>query len=432
LRQTASGVLRPQPIDIEDKWVEASEIGGDYESRFSCAERFVTVDDALMQPHPAGAKKLDSLTSLRFFAAFGVVIHHLMGWQIPPVNINFGVGVSFFFVLSGFILTYVYRSPQDKLRSYYVARVARIIPLHIATLLFAGLFLAPGYTVRGPFQFIQNLLLLQSWTPTFATIFSYNHVAWTLSVEMFFYLIFPAIIVLKRAFLPVFLLSTLLLLSILAFLDTTAAASVASETGFSTSALVQSYPIFRVFEFLMGVGCALLFLRTSSFAFSDSVATATEAGCIILFLGVAFFYNSSLQSLGNIGVGPSMLNWLSEIGYSPVFTLLIFVFAYEAGAVTRALRWRPLVILGVASFALYMTHQLIFRLFGLVGWGQDGPSLFWCTTLIGTCLVTALLAWRFIERPGRGLVIGLNQFLLSLGSRRPRVSSRQPATQSSE
>jgi len=58
--------------------------------------------------------KLDQLTALRFFAALMIVVHHLVGvFGIKDIGVNWGQGVSFFFVLSGFILTYVYPSLES-------------------------------------------------------------------------------------------------------------------------------------------------------------------------------------------------------------------------------------------------------------------------------------------------------------------------------
>ena len=85
-------------------------------------------------------KKLDALTSLRFFAAMAIVIEHtkdafhVTAWIHSPIPYDYGV--SFFFVLSGFILTYNYREIGDfaACRRFYVARFARIWPLHVDAL----------------------------------------------------------------------------------------------------------------------------------------------------------------------------------------------------------------------------------------------------------------------------------------------------------
>src|ERR1700678_2417590 len=96
-----------------------------------------------------GKRNLGGLTSLRFFAAFAVVIYHfagpgLAGWPAPLVNIAGSgfVAVSFFFILSGFVLSYRYLSPSGEMRgtirSFYSARVARIYPAYLLGFLLAA------------------------------------------------------------------------------------------------------------------------------------------------------------------------------------------------------------------------------------------------------------------------------------------------------
>src|SRR5882762_3313186 len=82
-------------------------------------------------------RKLDALTTLRFFAAAMIVVHHSRGnFGIPSdwaVHLPLDQGVSFFFVLSGFILVYVYPrlDTWDARRKFWLARFARIWPAHI-------------------------------------------------------------------------------------------------------------------------------------------------------------------------------------------------------------------------------------------------------------------------------------------------------------
>ena len=82
---------------------------------------------------------LHALTGLRFLAAFAVFAHHVSGrFGIEKERMWLGaLGVSFFFVLSGFILTYVYHDKlkRENLAKFYFTRWARIWPLHIATML---------------------------------------------------------------------------------------------------------------------------------------------------------------------------------------------------------------------------------------------------------------------------------------------------------
>src|SRR5688500_18317145 len=85
-------------------------------------------------------KKIDALTSLRFVAAALIVLHHSRGLfdfdQSLGDPFQLSQAVSFFFVLSGFILTYVYPSLGDTgARRFFLARVARIWPAHVAAFL---------------------------------------------------------------------------------------------------------------------------------------------------------------------------------------------------------------------------------------------------------------------------------------------------------
>lgn len=77
--------------------------------------------------------KLDQLTSLRFFAALMIVIHHSTGlFGIKNISFHIGQGVSSFFVLSGFILSYVYPKLENwyEIKKFWKARIARLWPAH--------------------------------------------------------------------------------------------------------------------------------------------------------------------------------------------------------------------------------------------------------------------------------------------------------------
>ncbi len=149
---------------------------------------------------------LKPLTSLRFFAALWVVLYTYIKELYPPVH--FGLidkgylGVDLFFILSGFILSYVYLEAFGErrfdYREFVVNRLARVYPLHLATLLFTLLLIA-GAALKGV-QLDPNaanwqalpahLLLMQSWG--LAPSAAFNHPSWSISAEWFAYLTFPA------------------------------------------------------------------------------------------------------------------------------------------------------------------------------------------------------------------------------------------------
>ena len=85
--------------------------------------------------------QLNALTALRFFAAVLIVFHHSIGnFGISPEIGNYfpnAQAVSFFFVLSGFVLAYSYKSLDNSkaITSFLISRIARVWPLHIVTLI---------------------------------------------------------------------------------------------------------------------------------------------------------------------------------------------------------------------------------------------------------------------------------------------------------
>ncbi len=146
------------------------------------------------------------LTSLRFFAAMWVVLFHYwphLAVSGTPAFIQKGyLGVELFFTLSGFILCHVYLSGlgegRFKYGSFLWARLARVYPLHLATLLGVGLMaggaMAAGLTVDGNIlswaSLPANLLMVHAWG--FAPVAGWNHPSWSISAEWFAYLMFPA------------------------------------------------------------------------------------------------------------------------------------------------------------------------------------------------------------------------------------------------
>src|SRR5437763_10072877 len=160
------------------------------------------VTDARSVAHSPGVRRLPNLkalTSVRFFAALHVALYHLVRpfdlWgPLAPLFSSGYVAVSFFFLLSGFILTYShaleYERGKGNPTKFYVARFARIYPVYLLTTL------AAGWIMRGQFDkpihivaFLADLLALQTWSVRTANFF--NIPAWSISTEAFFYFVFP-------------------------------------------------------------------------------------------------------------------------------------------------------------------------------------------------------------------------------------------------
>ena len=197
---------------------------------------------------------LPSLTALRWVAASAVFVKHAR--LLGDTGYAGATGVSFFFMLSGFVLMWSVRSGQRP-RDFLVRRIARVYPAYavsavvaVPILLAVGLFSIRTDLVPAAF----TLTLLQSWVPDRSYYYGGNLVAWSLSNEAFFYLTFPALMV------PVGRVVTGVTQRLWVVLAVLAAVSVSTplllqppvEGGFRFW-IIYITPVFRLIEFVIGM-----------------------------------------------------------------------------------------------------------------------------------------------------------------------------------
>ena len=141
-------------------------------------------------------QEIRSITGLRAFAAIAVYFNHFGLPALSPnwlsnISTNGGLGVPFFFVLSGFVLALAYESRPLIVRQFFIDRVARIAPTYYVGLLLILFYFYVTNVFQLDFVFLVHLFGLQAWFPTSDAGFAYNGPAWTISVEMFLYTMFP-------------------------------------------------------------------------------------------------------------------------------------------------------------------------------------------------------------------------------------------------
>jgi peptidoglycan/LPS O-acetylase OafA/YrhL len=365
------------------------------------------------------ARKLNALTSLRFFAA-GLIVYLHVGFAdvfgLPSTRAHtfpFQNGVAFFFVLSGFILAYVYSSrPRLERRRFLLARVARIWPAHV-TALILGFVLVPGAfmpVLEGP-TLLANVTMVQSWIPWVSYYQSYVAQSWSISAEFAFYLCFVLLAPnWQRTWIPKLLGSLAFLIGVLTFINL-------MQThhprwgGIEWLDLVYFHPLPRVFEFTVGMAAAALWRRFSPVIRQrTAVATLLECGAIALAFFVMQHASAWMQPLKEspwIGLAGGV--WLFNSGFCCLpFAALIFVMALGQGWVSRILSGSFFVLLGEISYSIYLIHSVLLTVFmvkaksfaGLPGWLLLGLFL-------GIVLFASYLVWALVERPCRGLLIGL-------------------------
>lgn len=370
-------------------------------------------------------KKLDPLTSLRFLAALAIVVEHskaafhATSWITAPLPFDYGV--SFFFVLSGFILTYSHRSMESLADAYrfYIARFARIWPLHLATFLLCLAVISKGAWFVGNQSghwlriSTANILLLHAWIPSPGFFFSFNSVSWSISAEVFFYLMFP---ILRHRWSTTWHWKSLLVLVVSCAILTLATARGVPDADFSQPMEISSTgiayisPFVRIVEFVTGMLVASVFIRFQDSNRGGRISwTAAEFVAVGLIPAMWVLTRSLPVRLAGHDLGASAWPiFAAHCGAFPAFALMIFVMAFGRGALSGALSWRPLVLLGEASFALYLVHQLIISYFYLNRpMFNRVPDAVLLVAYWSICIGSAFALWHFIEKPARNHIRGL-------------------------
>lgn len=342
-----------------------------------------------------------------------IVAHHapaLMQWDwLPHMPASMVHGVSFFFVLSGFILAHVYSSKQiSSYGSFIRARFARLWPVHAFSLILLVLLVRhDSITFDGPGMFDKwvvlgfNLTLLHSMFPFLAYTFSWNAVSWSISTEMFFYFAFPLLIVNIGRNWHWKLLGAALLAIIVIAAQAAAGWPITSDSIEMATGAFGTYPnpLVRGLEFCTGMATWVLWnrhlrpLKLSVLAWS--VLEVIAVMLCVGWIGAAFVWAVPFLS-------PRALLWYGPCGSFWVFAVLIAIFASGRGVFSRALSVRPLLFLGDISFSIYMVHQLLMKAFVTSFNWADVPAL----VFFGILLALASASYLLVEKPGQRLLLG--------------------------
>lgn len=338
-----------------------------------------------------------SLQSLRFVFIMLVVMSHIIGRSF-----DFGgeCGVSFFFVLSGFLLSYAY-GPRVRqgcfLRGRFLARqLLKFYPLHLLTFLAMVALDARLGTVYSWPKLVANVLLLQSWVPSDDFFFVANGSSWFLSDLMFFYAVFSVL------FLWLTTAPVRRLLGVGAVVLAGYVALAVAIPSDRVNAVLYASPVTRLLDFSLGI----LVCRVYASAAADGVGrwlsalpaarvSALEAVLVLWVAGAFFVYEWSAP-----GFRCAALFWL----VSPVVLLGFVLTDPLGGVVTRVLHHRAMLFLGSISFEIYLTHWLTLRVLYSVmqtgGLGEPYRLQLPCVAVsVVAILVVAFAAKRlFVDR----------------------------------
>jgi peptidoglycan/LPS O-acetylase OafA/YrhL len=350
--------------------------------------------------------RLNALTGLRAFAAVNIVLFHFsdprwFGIFAPVVNAGYA-SVSFFILLSGYVLAYNYspraRSGQLDTVRFWKARFTRLYPIYLLSLFLAWRNIPGEYGMHSHPLFwagmVLSPLLLQGWIPEIATFL--NTPAWTMSAESFYYFLFPWIVIWlakwkRHATIPP-ILRRLFFIWLCGLIPGTLYIlfnpdHLVTVDRWSTGTWLQALkftPIPHLASFVFGVALAgldELIPRDSRKRLVLGLAGFATL-FFLLWLGpripYAIIHDGLLMPLfGCIILGLSGQNWLAAI-----------------------LGWRPLVFIGESSYCLYLLHFNFWNLIHdshileKVGLARFDP---WISYIILISL--GLIALHFVEKP---------------------------------
>ncbi|HEY9236096.1 MULTISPECIES: acyltransferase family protein [Phenylobacterium] len=347
-----------------------------------------------------GRPRLGGVESLRAYAAFAIVIFHVIHLAQAPVPQSlefmkdfFGYGVPLFFVVSAFSLAYGYDGRvfgDGRLQEFYLRRLLRIAPLYYLAL---ATWMAAMALIGGPPPSLSLLVLCLTFLFNLApdAVDGIAPASWSIGVEMLFYVIFPFVMALART-LPRAILVTVAFGG-LALVFAATGTRLKLNPSFVVHGLLFNLPYF---------GFGLIAFRLSQFASPRLGGVLTIAG---LVMTVAMWASASMLA-GRIGW---TVNILYMMAWGAPFALICLGMALRPLAILS----NPATeFLGKISFGLYLGHpQVIFVLsqLGVYERIQEIPGGSGVTFPLAVLVTSAALipiAWvlyAFIERPGMEL-----------------------------
>jgi peptidoglycan/LPS O-acetylase OafA/YrhL len=367
--------------------------------------------------------RLNALTGLRCFAAVNIVLFHFANpywfdfrydFRVPVYSaptlhfklllapvINAGyVAVSYFILLSGYVLAYNYnakaRAGQLEKKRFWKARFSRIYPIYLLSLLLAWEQLPKEYASHTHGMFwvgvVLTPLMLQGWVPTIATFL--NTPAWTMSAEAFYYFIFPWIAAWKETR----RISTLLwkmtgiwmlgmIPGALYMLFNPDGIAHPDRWSYGPWLWALKYtPYAHIFSFIFGVMLA------------DLNGMIAHEHRVRLWLGLGGFAGI----YGLLMLGPLVPYAIIHDGLlMPLFACIVLGLSGD-NVLARVIGCRPLVFIGMSSYSLYLLHFNLWNILhashvlDVLRLARFDP---WISYVLLICM--ALVALYTIEKPAQ-------------------------------
>ena len=332
-----------------------------------------------------GGERLATLTSLRAVAALAVFTRHASEAFFPdghgsPLTRQGATGVSFFFILSGFVLAWSAR-PGDGAGGFYRRRFARIYPAYILVLVLTQVSAGTRHGLS-PLTLLANATLVQSWVPRSSVYFASDMGAWSLGCEMFFYLLFPLVLPRLVTLTPRRRWQVAAAAGAVELAMAVATRSPQQAGGLGLW-LVYVLPLTRLGEFVIGMVLALAVRGGLRPRVSLNQALALAVAAYLL-----------------AGFVPVWLMWVA-VTLVPFCLLVVAAAAWDVEGRPTRLRHPHLVRAGHWSYAFYLVHISVVTVVKHVAGTPRGTAAQVALTLVSLALAVGAAGclFTFVERP---------------------------------
>jgi peptidoglycan/LPS O-acetylase OafA/YrhL len=372
---------------------------------------------------------LTALTGLRAVAAIGVVISHSRVPASTPEHLEkiagWGhIGVPLFFMLSGVVLAYNYAHLKGwegrRTVRFYLARIARVMPLYWAVIAYCAAYLWIVGRDNHGWALVQNLLAVQTWDSDLRVAMGwYNSPGWSIGVEMFFYLLFPflipAVAWLARRFgarglILLIAAMTLVVLALWAAFYFTGHAALRADDPTSAHRWLYRNPLCHLPMFICGMAAAFLIPYTARWSTGRHHFIQAFVFCYVF--GLAAFR----------GAGPGWNAAAYGLFFVIPFVLAMISLASGRGWMARFLSTSVMVRLGLASYALYITHRWMLFALPTTEYIKTGTGWVPYGALLVTLVLLLLIgegAHQYIEEPSRRWLLRITRRWTSEGTNHP-------------
>lgn len=336
--------------------------------------------------------RIEQLTFTRFIAASLIVIFHY-GVDIFPFNLQktvflgANIGVSYFFVLSGFVMIIAYHKKQRiSALNYLRNRFARIYPVYLlATLILVSYYLLTTNVNVDIIDLFLSIFMIQSWVPERAL--TLNFPGWSLSVELFFYVVFPFLFNYiyskfnyKKLILPILIFFGIsqLLFFYFFYSEYYHGQHTASHN------LLFYFPVIHLNEFLIGNLIGLYFVQREYKTRNNSLLILS----LIIICGLILKYGNAID----------YHNGLLAIIFAP----LILLISYDQSWISKISKSKPMIHLGEISYGVYILQIPIFSITRrvLLYLGITDKMLIFYTCFL-VLIIASSITYKFIETPLR-------------------------------